>query len=670
MIHDIMRGCVLFLNVTRRCRVLLFLFVSGLLALVSGCQPPEKSARDESEEASGIETKADFGSQSVTPDPEVNDEVEVLPISSAGETRSRGQSDRSVGEVLRREVLPEMGESTGSYHLLSIGVDEYLDWPALQTAVNGANAVAEVLTNEFAFFDSGNVRLLLNNEATEGNILAELRDLANKDRVKPEDSVIIYYAGHGHLDDLTGEGSWIPWESDTRNPQAWISNARIKTIIAAMPARHVFLVSDSCFSGDFFRGQRNRGIEVIKNEQVRDEYLLRSRTAITSGSLEPVSDGGAAGQSVFTYFLLKAFREIKEPYVVVHDIFDRVRRGVEVNAEQRPQIGILSGTNGEQGMFVLFRKGGKVVDEQLAEMRERNNRLEAQMQRVEQEREENARRQAEKEAELARLKEEIDEKSREMNQKTGASVGTDEFGELVAYFTQLSQVRANQADQLRQLREREERLRQEQARIERQKAEKALAEKKAVFDADYQSYTNLLANPFVEDAQKRALWGSLAKKYGVADEDLEDLGTEPGELEWDGEGVALKYSGSKPGKGAEGFTIEGLGLEMVWIKPGTFMMGSPSSESGRDDDEKQHEVTLTEAYWLGKYEVTQGQWEGLMGSNPSHFKNAGKNAPVENVSWEDTQEFIKKLNARERAACPATIIFPHSPTVINPHIEG
>lgn len=99
-----------------------------------------------------------------------------------------------------------------------------------------------------------------------------------------------------------------------------------------------------------------------------------------------------------------------------------------------------------------------------------------------------------------------------------------------------------------------------------------------------------------------------------------------------------------------GFTISGVGIEMVGIEPGTFIMGSPSNESGRSDDENQHEVTLTQGYWLGKYEVTQGQWESLMGSNPSEFKNAGKNAPVETVSWEDTQEFIKKLNARERAA--------------------
>ena len=83
---------------------------------------------------------------------------------------------------------------------------------------------------------------------------------------------------------------------------------------------------------------------------------------------------------------------------------------------------------------------------------------------------------------------------------------------------------------------------------------------------------------------------------------------------------------------------------MVWIKPGTFEMGSPSSEEGRDDDERQHRVTLTKGFWMGKYEVTQAQWQAVMGSDPSRFK--GSNLPVEQVSWNDCQEFIRKLNAK------------------------
>lgn len=85
-------------------------------------------------------------------------------------------------------------------------------------------------------------------------------------------------------------------------------------------------------------------------------------------------------------------------------------------------------------------------------------------------------------------------------------------------------------------------------------------------------------------------------------------------------------------------------IDMVLIPPGKFRMGSPDSEKGRSDDEKQHEVTLTKPYYMGKYEVTQEQWKAVMGDNPSRYK--GENLPVENVSWKDCQEFIKKLNAK------------------------
>ena len=74
-----------------------------------------------------------------------------------------------------------------------------------------------------------------------------------------------------------------------------------------------------------------------------------------------------------------------------------------------------------------------------------------------------------------------------------------------------------------------------------------------------------------------------------------------------------------------------------------FLMGSPTSEKGRSDLEMQHRVTLTQGFWMGKYEVTQRQWECVMDSNPSNFK--GANRPVEKVSWSDCQNFIRKINA-------------------------
>jgi formylglycine-generating enzyme required for sulfatase activity len=95
--------------------------------------------------------------------------------------------------------------------------------------------------------------------------------------------------------------------------------------------------------------------------------------------------------------------------------------------------------------------------------------------------------------------------------------------------------------------------------------------------------------------------------------------------------------------------VPGASLEMKWISPGSFLMGSPSGENGRDSDEgPQTRVTLSKGYWLGKHEVTQAQWQALMGNNPSNSK--GSSLPVENVSWNDAMEFCRKLTQRERAA--------------------
>jgi formylglycine-generating enzyme required for sulfatase activity len=89
-----------------------------------------------------------------------------------------------------------------------------------------------------------------------------------------------------------------------------------------------------------------------------------------------------------------------------------------------------------------------------------------------------------------------------------------------------------------------------------------------------------------------------------------------------------------------------IGMRFVWIPPGSFMMGSPTEEKLRGENETQHQVTLTKGFYLGIYLVTQDQWQTVMGNNPSAFKGE-KNLPVENVSWEDCQVFLEKLRKKE-----------------------
>ncbi len=94
-----------------------------------------------------------------------------------------------------------------------------------------------------------------------------------------------------------------------------------------------------------------------------------------------------------------------------------------------------------------------------------------------------------------------------------------------------------------------------------------------------------------------------------------------------------------------GFKVNGIRQGLRWIPPGTFLMGSPESEPERRDDEVQHQVTLTQGFWLADTTCSQALWQEIMGTNPSFFK--GQDLPVEKVSWDDVQEFLSKINERK-----------------------
>ena len=97
--------------------------------------------------------------------------------------------------------------------------------------------------------------------------------------------------------------------------------------------------------------------------------------------------------------------------------------------------------------------------------------------------------------------------------------------------------------------------------------------------------------------------------------------------------------------------IPDLALELRWVPPGSFVMGSPAEEPRRDKAEgPPFRVTLSRGFWLGRTEVTQAQYEAVTGTNPSTFKDAGPRAPVDRVSWLDAIAFCRRLTERERAA--------------------
>ena len=87
-------------------------------------------------------------------------------------------------------------------------------------------------------------------------------------------------------------------------------------------------------------------------------------------------------------------------------------------------------------------------------------------------------------------------------------------------------------------------------------------------------------------------------------------------------------------------------MAFVRVEAGAFVMGSPAGEIGREAQESERAVRLSRSYWLGVFEVTQHQWQAVMGNNPSHFQNRGDRLPVENVTWFDVHTFLERLTQR------------------------
>ena len=121
-------------------------------------------------------------------------------------------------------------------------------------------------------------------------------------------------------------------------------------------------------------------------------------------------------------------------------------------------------------------------------------------------------------------------------------------------------------------------------------------------------------------------------------------------LEEERQAEAARQAALERERAVEAARQVGASMEFVWIRPGSFKMGSPSSERGCDDESRHcqdegpvHKVEISQGFWLGKYEVTQGQWKAVMGRNPSEFQGDDQR-PVERVSWRDVHAFIGWLN--------------------------
>ncbi len=239
----------------------------------------------------------------------------------------------------------------GEYWALIIGIDQYQFVPKLQTAVRDATEVRNVLTQRYGFKPERSI-MLLNEQATRDNIFRELERIGGV--TGKDDSVLIYYAGHGEYDEERGLGWWVPvgGKADDR-AATYITNASVRDYVRAMKAKHVYLVADSCFSGRLLGRSTPLPKSSITPEWIGRQYAKRSRWALTSGGTEPVVDGGKDGHSWFAYFFLRMLRENDAPYLLPRQIIDELGNLVANNARQTPQSAAVREADDEGGQFVF-----------------------------------------------------------------------------------------------------------------------------------------------------------------------------------------------------------------------------------------------------------------------------------------------------------------------------
>jgi hypothetical protein len=232
----------------------------------------------------------------------------------------------------------------GKYYALVIGNNEYKYLPKLKTAVKDAKAVAKTLRDTFGF----EVKMLIN--ATRSQILDAFDNYEGT--LEKSDNLLLYYAGHGWLDKGREEGFWLPVNAKTSRRSQWISNATITSTLKALQAKHVMIVADSCFSGTL-----TRGIKVTKKiaDYVRDVVGKKARIALTSGGLEPVEDGGGGKNSPFATAFIKVLNGTGE-VLTGTDLFKRVKRPVQVNADQTPNYADIRKAGHDGGDFLFVRK--------------------------------------------------------------------------------------------------------------------------------------------------------------------------------------------------------------------------------------------------------------------------------------------------------------------------
>ena len=241
----------------------------------------------------------------------------------------------------------------GKQYVFAIGIDKYQHCNTLNNAVKDAKDVVTELTTDYQF-EATDVTTLYNSDATRSNIYKTLDKLVTV--VQPTDTLLIYFSGHGQYIDSLDEGYWIPVEGLNGDTSTFVSNSDIAKKIKAIPAFHIVVISDSCFSGALFGAPRDPWASLARQEAISSRWLF------TSGRNTVVDDGKAGNNSPFADGLLYHLKNNKAPIFPITKLSSLTTDTVAHNSEQLPRCEPMQGVKHKGGEFMFRLKGAELAE--------------------------------------------------------------------------------------------------------------------------------------------------------------------------------------------------------------------------------------------------------------------------------------------------------------------
>lgn len=251
--------------------------------------------------------------------------------------------------------IPKNAEALkrGENHLFLIGINDYAHLGKLENAVRDAQAFRDVLTDRYRF-EKDHIYELYDADANRRNIMSGLRDMVGK--LQEDDSLIIYFSGHGHFDPVFKEGYWVPVDASYEVIDDYIPYTFLQQMARAVPARHLLMIVDSCYSGAVLVRER----DVIKERLERDP----SRWIIASGRNEVVPDSDLIEEqhSPFAKQLLDLLQDYSEDGLTTLGLVDRLTENVSYNSKQTPIGQALQDVGHKGGQFIFYPRKNEARD--------------------------------------------------------------------------------------------------------------------------------------------------------------------------------------------------------------------------------------------------------------------------------------------------------------------